>query len=412
MAAGPQRRHRRPDRRRRPRPAGPVPRDHPAHRRGHRLLRSDPALGRDRRRSWRTRSPPRSATTSSGPISGPRRWPQEVAQHVRRGRPGRRRRCRRSTRGEMGAGFGELKSLAKLESKPIGKGHKVDHRHARLLRRRADVRHADLGGRAWACSTRCRWARVCCWAARPTRRTWRTGCCGCATRPRPTCAGSSTTCSFVVGKESRDRLKGIQRQLRDHYRGIANQTTRSLNESLQATIAARGWRRPSATPASANWSVSSTSSARSSTTRKLASVGRARPPNRPGRRVAPGGLVTGRERPGSRRRPFAGDSDVGARRACRGRGRTDPVVESRPTGGRDVEVGCRDAGPGTRSGRTTVSASGAPRLDIAPRRNQSRSPPDRQPRARWRPARYHGSSLGMAAILAALRSCRTVDSRR
>ncbi|MET0992768.1 MAG: Isoniazid-inducible protein iniA, partial [Mycobacterium sp.] len=30
----------------------------------------------------------------------------------------------------------------------------------------------------------------------------------------------------------------IQRQLRDHYRGIANQTTRSLNESLQATLAA------------------------------------------------------------------------------------------------------------------------------------------------------------------------------
>ena len=44
--------------------------------------------------------------------------------------------------------------------------------------------------------------------------------------------------AFVVGKESRDRLKGIQRQLRDHYREIANQTTRSLNESLQATIAA------------------------------------------------------------------------------------------------------------------------------------------------------------------------------
>jgi replication fork clamp-binding protein CrfC len=42
---------------------------------------------------------------------------------------------------------------------------------------------------------------------------------------------------FVVNKESRDRLKGVQRQLRDHYRGIANQTTRSLNESLQATIA-------------------------------------------------------------------------------------------------------------------------------------------------------------------------------
>jgi hypothetical protein len=44
--------------------------------------------------------------------------------------------------------------------------------------------------------------------------------------------------SFVVSKESRDRLKGIQRQLRDHYRGIANQTTRSLNESLQAALAA------------------------------------------------------------------------------------------------------------------------------------------------------------------------------
>lgn len=44
--------------------------------------------------------------------------------------------------------------------------------------------------------------------------------------------------AFVVSKESRDRLKGIQRQLRDHYREIANQTTRSLNESLQATVAA------------------------------------------------------------------------------------------------------------------------------------------------------------------------------
>ncbi|ADT97211.1 dynamin family protein [Mycolicibacterium gilvum] len=44
--------------------------------------------------------------------------------------------------------------------------------------------------------------------------------------------------AFAVGKESRDRLKGIQRQLRDHYREIANQTTRSLNESLQATLSA------------------------------------------------------------------------------------------------------------------------------------------------------------------------------
>jgi hypothetical protein len=42
----------------------------------------------------------------------------------------------------------------------------------------------------------------------------------------------------VVSKESRDRLKGVQRQLRDHYRDIANQATRSLNESLQATLSA------------------------------------------------------------------------------------------------------------------------------------------------------------------------------
>ena len=41
----------------------------------------------------------------------------------------------------------------------------------------------------------------------------------------------------MVNKESRDSIKGIQRQLRDHYRAIANQTTRSLNESLQATVA-------------------------------------------------------------------------------------------------------------------------------------------------------------------------------
>ncbi len=42
--------------------------------------------------------------------------------------------------------------------------------------------------------------------------------------------------SFVVTKESRDRLQAIHRRLRNHYRGIANQTTRSLNESLQAML--------------------------------------------------------------------------------------------------------------------------------------------------------------------------------
>jgi replication fork clamp-binding protein CrfC len=44
--------------------------------------------------------------------------------------------------------------------------------------------------------------------------------------------------SFVVGKESRDRLKIIHRTLRDHYRDIATELSRSLNESLQSTLAA------------------------------------------------------------------------------------------------------------------------------------------------------------------------------
>jgi replication fork clamp-binding protein CrfC len=42
--------------------------------------------------------------------------------------------------------------------------------------------------------------------------------------------------SFVVTKESRDRLQAIHRRLRNHYREIANQTARSLNESLQAML--------------------------------------------------------------------------------------------------------------------------------------------------------------------------------
>ena len=44
--------------------------------------------------------------------------------------------------------------------------------------------------------------------------------------------------SFVVGKESRDRLKTIHRTMRDHYRDIANELSRSLSESLQATVTA------------------------------------------------------------------------------------------------------------------------------------------------------------------------------
>ncbi|MCD2116111.1 MULTISPECIES: dynamin family protein [Rhodococcus] len=40
--------------------------------------------------------------------------------------------------------------------------------------------------------------------------------------------------SFQVGKESKDRLRLIQRQLRDHFTEIAEQTLRSLDESLEA----------------------------------------------------------------------------------------------------------------------------------------------------------------------------------
>lgn len=38
--------------------------------------------------------------------------------------------------------------------------------------------------------------------------------------------------SFQVGKESKDRLRVIQRQLRDHFTDIADQTLRSLSESM------------------------------------------------------------------------------------------------------------------------------------------------------------------------------------
>ncbi|WP_238403531.1 hypothetical protein [Gordonia desulfuricans] len=39
---------------------------------------------------------------------------------------------------------------------------------------------------------------------------------------------------FEVGRESRYRLRTIQRLLRDHFREIAEQTTRSLTESIKA----------------------------------------------------------------------------------------------------------------------------------------------------------------------------------
>jgi hypothetical protein len=138
---------------------------------------------------------------------------------------------------EMGAGFGEMKSVAKLEAKPIGKGHKVvtgmRGSYGGVLMFGMITSFAGLGmfnplslgaglvmGRkAYKEDMENRMARVRNEAKGNMRRF-------------------VDDVSFIVSKESRDRLKGIQRQLRDHYRGIANQTTRSLNESLQASLAA------------------------------------------------------------------------------------------------------------------------------------------------------------------------------
>lgn len=138
---------------------------------------------------------------------------------------------------DMGAGFGEMKSLARLEQKPIGKGHKVvtGMRGSYggvvmfgMLTSFAGLGMFNplslgagllLGRKAYKEDMENRMARVRNEAKTNVRRF-------------------VDDVSFVVGKESRDRLKGVQRQLRDHYREIANQTTRSLNESLQASLAA------------------------------------------------------------------------------------------------------------------------------------------------------------------------------
>ena len=138
---------------------------------------------------------------------------------------------------EMGAGLGALKSLARLESKPIGKGHKAitsmrgSYGGVLMFGMLTSVAGLGmfnplslgagllLGRKAYKEDMENRMLRVRNEAKTNLRRF-------------------VDDVSFVVGKESRDRLKGIQRQLRDHYRGIADQTTRSLNESLQSTIAA------------------------------------------------------------------------------------------------------------------------------------------------------------------------------
>ena len=138
---------------------------------------------------------------------------------------------------EMGAGVGRLKSLARLESKPIGKGHKAitsmrgSYGGGLMFGRLTSVAGLGmfnplslgagllLGRKADKEDMENRMLRV-------------------RNEAKTNLRKFVDDVMFVVAKESRDRLKNVQRQLRDHYRGIANQTTRSLNESLQSTIAA------------------------------------------------------------------------------------------------------------------------------------------------------------------------------
>lgn len=138
---------------------------------------------------------------------------------------------------DMRAGLGRLKSLARLESKPIGKGHKVitsmrgSYGGVLMFGMLTSVAGLGMfnpislgagllmGRKAYHEDMDNRMLRVRNEAKTNLRRF-------------------IDDVLFVVTKESRDRLKTIQRQLRDHYREVANQTTRSLNDSLQATLAA------------------------------------------------------------------------------------------------------------------------------------------------------------------------------
>ena len=49
--------------------------------------------------------------------------------------------------------------------------------------------------------------------------------------------------TFQVGKDSRDMLRGVQRDLRDHFTELAEQLNRSLKESLARRRSARCARR-------------------------------------------------------------------------------------------------------------------------------------------------------------------------
>src|SRR3954471_1052563 len=137
---------------------------------------------------------------------------------------------------EMGAGFGELKSLGKLEAKPIKAGHKM------VTGMRGSYGGVLMFGMLTSFAGLGMFNPLSLGAGLLLgRKTYKDDMENRMMRVRNEAKMNMRKfiddVSFVVNKESRDRLKGIQRQLRDHYRGIANQTTRSLNESLQATIA-------------------------------------------------------------------------------------------------------------------------------------------------------------------------------
>jgi replication fork clamp-binding protein CrfC len=138
---------------------------------------------------------------------------------------------------DMGADFGELKSVAELESKPAGKGQKVitglrgSYGGVVMIGMLSSVAGLGLfnplsvgaglvlGRMAFKEDKELRLSRARAEAKTNVRRF-------------------VDDVSFVVGKESRDRLRDIHRKLRDHYRDIGNELARSLNESLQATITA------------------------------------------------------------------------------------------------------------------------------------------------------------------------------
>lgn len=138
---------------------------------------------------------------------------------------------------DMGVDFGQLKALARLESQPAGKGQRVvtglqgSYGGVVMIGMLSSVAGLGLfnplsvgaglilGRMAYKEDKKNRLLRARGEAKTNVRRF-------------------ADDILFVVGKESRDRLKMIQRMLRDHYRDIANEITRSLNESLQATVAA------------------------------------------------------------------------------------------------------------------------------------------------------------------------------